>query len=353
MFSRWVRTVLGLALLLSIGIVPAPSVLAEGTTSIRVVKYANDGVTVVSERTMDYTEMQSSLPVQGDGSRTYYHQGPTFDPANLWDPSETVNLKIKGALKGTNLKDLCGLVGGMASGDTVRVMAADGFSKTFDYANVYHPSARQGKIVVAWFSDRDGTVPTWGDGMMLAFFPETVNASGQYVFGNEDMRQTLPENRWHYFDVYPSSNGLTIKNIAEVAIFATGDGPAVEPQRAEMSVSATVIMPEVGIFLSRSAVDYGEVEPGGTSPMVNVDIANTGTRDVSVSLEIDGQTEAAQRFYEESLYIDGVAYAEGASIARIQKGQMRALGTQLKVPTGWNQVGRQDALFIFWAEAAD
>jgi hypothetical protein len=42
-------------------------------------------------------------------------QGPTFDPVNLWDPDETCpgdSLKDKGALKGTDLKDLCNLVVG-------------------------------------------------------------------------------------------------------------------------------------------------------------------------------------------------------------------------------------------------
>jgi hypothetical protein len=354
MFIRSVRIFVGLVLLLSVGFIPTPIVRAAGTTSIHIVKYASDGVTVLNERTIDYAEMQSLLPVQGDGIRTYYHQGPTFDADNLWDPDETLNLKTKGALKGTDLKDLCELVGGMSAGDTVRITAFDGFNKTFDYANVYNLAPRQGKIVVAWHSDTDGYVPTWGDGMMLTFFAETTNSAGQYVFGNEDMRQTLPENRWHYYDIYPSSNGFTIKNINRIAIFSGGSAEGQERELATLSVSATVVFPEVGISLSKGSIDYGEVEPGESSPIVDVGIANTGTRRVSVTLEVQGNGEVAQRFYERSLYIDGVAYAgRSSAIATIEQGLTKDFATQLRVPFDWDEGGRQDALLVFWGEAVD
>jgi hypothetical protein len=334
-------------------LIPPPTVRAAGTTSVHVVKYAADGVTVLDERTIDYTEMESQLPVQGDGNTTYYHQGPTFDDNDLWDPDETQNLKTKGAPMGTDLKDLCELVGGMSDGDTVRVKAIDGFAKTFDYANVYNPAPRQGKIVVTWYSDRDGHVPTWGDGMLLVFFAETTNADGQYVFGNEDMRQTLPEERWHYFDIYPSTNGFSVKNIDEIAIFSTIDEDNGARESAELDVSATVVLPEVGISLNRSTVDYGEVQPGGNSHVVDVGITNIGTTDVSLTLEVQGNDDVAQKFYEQSLYIDNAAYARTRTIATIEKAQSESVDTQLKVPNDWIKGGRQEAVFVFWAEAVD
>jgi hypothetical protein len=334
-------------------LIPPPTVRAAGTTSVHVVKYAADGVTVLDERTIDYTEMESQLPVQGDGNTTYYHQGPTFDDNDLWDPDETQNLKTKGAPMGTDLKDLCELVGGMSDGDTVRVKAIDGFAKTFDYANVYNPAPRQGKIVVTWYSDRDGYVPTWSDGMLLVFFAETTNADGQYVFGNEDMRQTLPEERWHYFDIYPSTNGFSVKKIDEIAIFSAADGDDGARESAELDVSATVVLPEVGISLNRSAVDYGEVQPGGNSHVVDVGITNIGTTDVSLTLEVQGNDDVAQKFYEQSLYIDNAAYARTRTIATIEKAQSESVDTQLKVPNDWVKGGRQEAVFVFWAEAVD
>jgi hypothetical protein len=353
MSIRSVRIFVVLTLVLSVTLVPAPPVLAAGTTAVHIVKYAADGVTVLDERTIDYTEMESQLPVQGDGTTTYYHQGPSFDEDNLWDPDETQNLKSKGAPRGTDLKDLCELVGGMSAGDRVRVAAVDGFAKTFDYANVYDPAPRQGKIVVTWYSDRDGYVPTWGDGMLLVFFAKTTNADGQYVFGNEDMRQTLPEEGWHYFDIYPSTNGFSVKNINEIEVFSATDGDGGAQEVGRLDVSATVVLPEVGISLSRSAVDYGEIEPGGSSRVVDVDIDNVGTTDVSVTLEVQGTDDVAQEFYERSLYVDGAAYARSAPIATVQRAQSESVGTQLKVPLDWAEEGRQDAVFVFWAEAVD
>lgn len=356
--ARIARILVGLVLLLSVVLIPAPPVMAAGTTSLHIVKYAADGTTILSERTIDYTEMESQLPVQG-GDTTYYHQGPTFDEDNLWDPDETQNLKNKGAPKGTGLKDLCELVGGMSAGDTVEVKAIDGFGKTFDYANVYNPAPRQGKIVVTWYSDRDGYVPTWGDGMMLVFFAETTNDDGQHVFGHEDMRQTLPENRWHYFDIYPSTNGFSVKNIDRIKIFSTADKESDEdsPQRegARLDVSATVVLPKVGISLSRSEVDYGEVEPGESSPVIDLAISNTGTADLSVTLELRGSDDVAQEFYERSLYVDDTAYADigNAAITTVKKEHSENVDTQLKVPSDWEEEGRQDAVFVFWAEAVN
>jgi hypothetical protein len=189
---------------------------------------------------------------------------------------------------------------------------------------------------------------------MLTFFAETTNSAGQYVFGNEDMHQTLPENRWHYYDIYPSSNGFTIKYINQIAIFSTASGEVPERARAELDVSATVVFPAVGISLSRSAVDYGEVEPGESSPIVDLGITNTGTRRISVTLEVQGNSEVAQRFYERSLYINSVAYAGSSSaITMIEKGWTNSLTTQLRVPLDWDEGGRQDAVFVFWAEATD
>ena len=354
MSIRPVRIILGLALVLSAALIPAPPVTAAGTTSIRVVKYAADGATVVDERTISYTEMESQLPVQGDGNTTYYHQGPTFEEDDLWDPGETQNLKSKGAPRGTDLKDLCELVGGMSAEDTVKVSAADGFNKTFDYTNVYDPEPRQGKIVVAWQSDRDGYAPGWGDGMLLVFFAQTTNAEGQHVFGNEDMRQTLPEERWHYFDIYPSTNGYSVKNIDEIAIFSAADEQDGETRQvAQVDVSATVVLPQVALSLNRGVIDYGEVQPGGSSRVVDVGITNVGTTEVDLTLEVRGSDDVAQQFYERSLYVEGAAYARAATIARIERAQTESVETQLKVPADWAQEGRQEAVFVFWAEAVD
>ena len=128
------RPFLLLAVLLFCTALFAVPVMAA-TTQLHIVKYANDGTTILNETTKTYQWMQSNLPVLGDGTTHYYHQGPVFkDNANetleqelRWNPDEDSNEKDQGAVKGTNLKDLCDLVGGMNTGETVKLRGSEAF----------------------------------------------------------------------------------------------------------------------------------------------------------------------------------------------------------------------------------
>ena len=97
--------------------------MAAATTEVHVVKYASDGTTVLKETTVDYQWMEDNLDIYGDGETEYYHQGPIFEDEwlavhpgetyDFWDENETVNYlgKNKGCPMGTDIKDLCNLVG--------------------------------------------------------------------------------------------------------------------------------------------------------------------------------------------------------------------------------------------------
>jgi len=114
----------------------ATPVMAAASTQIHVVKVANDGKTILNETTKSYTWLEANLTVLGDGVTHYYSQGPTFNDSDLWDDLEYKNIETRdwGAVKGTNLKDICDLVGGMKAGETVTITPNDGFSpKTFPY----------------------------------------------------------------------------------------------------------------------------------------------------------------------------------------------------------------------------
>jgi hypothetical protein len=181
------------------------------------------------------------LPIHGDGTTHYYMQGPTFLPGDLWDANETINLKDRGAVMGTDLKDLCNLVGGMSSGDTVQVKASDGWSLdgALPYSNVYNPVDAQGPVVLCWYTKGTGLdgisytdgayVPTFAEGIRLTFMPRVPNSAGLYVFGDYDMEQCLPSSCWHYFysggTLYPSVNGLSGQYISEVDIYSTTPAP--------------------------------------------------------------------------------------------------------------------------------
>ncbi len=237
---------------------------AAPTTGLHIVKIAADGVTVINETTVDYRWMEENLPVLGDGVTHYYHQGPVFE-GDKWDPLETTNFKGRGAVKGTDIRDLAGLVGGAEPGDEIMVRAADGYHVEFTYRNVYEPDPRQGPIGICWYNGAEtgagerqgcGYVPDYYTGMRLVFFADnSTNAEGLHVYGNWDMHETLPESAQHFYDLYPSTGGLTVKWIDEVRVYTGGfhgergalagslDGPATkatEPVKSPLPLVVTL-----------------------------------------------------------------------------------------------------------------
>jgi len=354
--SIYVLTVLVLTLAL---LAPAFPVLAAGpTTSITVIKYGEGGA-IIDQTTVSWEWMKTNLPVQGDGATHYYHQGPTFDDsttAKLWDPGETVNIDSRdyGAAMGTDVMALCDLVGGASPGDSIKIKAADNFAKWLDYEDVYEPEPEQGKAVVTWYTadtgeGPDGYVPDYVSGMRLVFFAETTNSEGKHVFGNWDMHETLAESRWHYYydgKFWPSSSGLSVKNVRYIEIYSD-TGAASD----SLVATANVTLNSLGIALDRDFIDFGNVSPGKNSPVQYVGIANTGTLDCSVTMEVQSDNQTARLFYEQSLYIEASLYDPNAVIASILTSNSKMISTQLKVPSTWNEAGQQQAIFTFWAEA--
>ncbi|MDH7510070.1 MAG: PEGA domain-containing protein [Methanolinea sp.] len=220
--------------LLILGIVASllvitPSV-SGASTEVHIVLYAADGYTVLNETTVDYRWMEQHLPVRGDGTTHYYLQGPVFvdNAEKRWNPDEDTNVldKDMGAVKGTDLRDLCELVGGMEPGDTVTLRASDGFSKVFAYENVYEPSARQGSMVITWYHANQSYVPGYADGMRLVFFADTsTNPWGVHAMGNYDWYESATEEYWYYYSqegqLYPTTTGLSVKYISEIQIWSS------------------------------------------------------------------------------------------------------------------------------------
>jgi hypothetical protein len=234
-------------LLLSLFATALPALAAGATTEIHIVKYDTDGVTAMQEETVSYEWLRDNLPVHGNGETHYYHQGPIFE-GDVWDPAETANLKDKGAVKGTAIKDICELVGGMSPGDEIMFVAVDGWHTEFAYETIYEPLDRQGILALCWYNGEDALFgERYGEGypgsnayhtaMQMVFLAGTANADGDYVFGNDDMRVCLPDERYqHFYEGLPSTNGLSGKWIKEVAIYS-GEAP-VQPGEKLNAMSA-------------------------------------------------------------------------------------------------------------------
>jgi parallel beta-helix repeat protein len=119
-----------------------------------------------------------------------------------------------------------------------------------------------------------------------------------------------------------------------------------------LDATANLVMSRVGIDLDRDSIDYGDVAPGGSSAVETVLVTNVGTVDCDVTLEVSGADEIAQGFYEQSLYVDAGLYNADAVIASIPFEGSEGVDTQLQVPLSWGEVGVQEAVFVFWAEAS-
>lgn len=200
------------------------------------------------------------LPVYGDGVTHYFHQGPVFsdDREIRWDLNETANFKDRGAVRGTAVRDLCDMAGGMQSGDDLMISASDGYNVVFDYENVYEATERQGEIVLCWYNgeeaakgERQGTgyPPDYYNGMRLIFFADnSTNEEGLHVFGNTDMRVSFPEERIHLFDnLYPSTGGYNVKWVDSITVFKGGyEGGYEVPSKslaAEKSMNTSAEVP--------------------------------------------------------------------------------------------------------------
>jgi hypothetical protein len=227
-FKTWLP-VLVFCCIFSLLSVPA----AAATTQLHIVKYAADKVTVINQTSITWQEMEKNLPVQGDGITHYYLQGPVFvddtDPVReeqlRWNAAEDTNVKEKdmGAVKGTDLKDLCDLAGGMEPGDLVKIKAEDGFSKTFAFENVYTPPARQGPMVITWYHGGEGYVPQYRQGMRLVFFADNATNPWQiHAFGNEDWHLSASPKYYYYYqqgnERYPTTTGLSVQYVSEIQI---------------------------------------------------------------------------------------------------------------------------------------
>jgi len=220
---------------------------AAATTELTITKLASDDTTVLDEKTVSWTWMRDNLPVLGDGVTVYYNQGPVFEgawqethpgePYDFWNPTEDVNIAYKdhGEFMGTDVKDLCELVGGASDGDMVTIKASDGMAKTLPADYIYSPDPRQGPMAIAWYHGTDtGYVnERFREGMRLYFLVETTNDQGMHVWGNWDMHESWDEEYWYFYNnQYPSASGVSVQMVNRIIIHSqvdpssgsTGDG---------------------------------------------------------------------------------------------------------------------------------
>lgn len=190
----------------------------EEAVTMTILRYDEDGGTILNATTKDCQWMKENLPAYGDGETTYHYQGPTFDTADLWNPTEDKNLeKVKDEPMGTSIRDLCNLVGGMQEGDELRMTATDGYVVELMYENIYTPNEKQGTAILAWQTKKEGFVPEYTGGPALFFLAD------DQVFGNQDMKECMDPGYWRFYwcsgTEYPSAAGLAVRNVDKLEIY--------------------------------------------------------------------------------------------------------------------------------------
>jgi hypothetical protein len=167
-----------------------------------------------------------------------------------------------------------------------------------------------------------------------------VTVNGDKAFMDVIKVADIANNEVTY--VYPPNTVFERVNLAQESLSSI----------SSLAATANLMMSMVGIDLDRDSIDYGDVAPGTISAVETVGITNVGTVDCVVSLEVVGADATAQDFYEQSLYIDDSLYNIDAVIASVPFAGSMGVDTHLRVPESWGEIGVQEAVFVFWAEAA-
>jgi hypothetical protein len=185
---------------------------------ITVISYSHDNSNILNEKTISLDEIKNSMAAVGgaDGIVLKF-QGPTFEQDNLWDPEQTVNIDgLQATVIGVPVSELLAFADVSSDAANITFVASDGYKKTLPADIFFNTPKEQGEAIIAyWYADEEDFESS---GFRLFF-----NAPDG-IYGNNDMKETLPEAYWHwYFDAasqtrYPSAKGLSAMQITNIDI---------------------------------------------------------------------------------------------------------------------------------------
>ncbi|PWR74467.1 hypothetical protein [Methanospirillum lacunae] len=182
-----------------------------------IVEKNKDTSEILSKTEYSFADINTSMTSIGaPGGILLSFQGPTFDPSNLWDPEASLNIdNLKTKVIGVPVKEILDKANYSGKIINVTFVAEDGFQKTLPSENIINPPKDQGLPILAyWYADQ-GLLPE-DNGYRLYF------TAPDGLYGNTDMKNTLPESYQHYFYnsadkiLYPSAKGMSVAKIAEI-----------------------------------------------------------------------------------------------------------------------------------------
>lgn len=188
--------------------------------------WSQDGLIVYFVRGEQAIAVSLSDFVEVSGTVAY--EGPEIDDEENW--------KAMHGYAGVSVLAIVEALGGLGDGETLGVVAVDGWHKVLPRSVVYEETAA-GPAVLA--ITRDG-VTAWDDAPMLVFLPDDER------FSNDDMIEAFGPNLAHYFGDSPSTTGMMVKGVAYLVVNYDG-GPL--PLPPAETVDEATAAPE-GVLLT-------------------------------------------------------------------------------------------------------
>jgi hypothetical protein len=152
-----------------------------------------------------------------DGTVAY--EGPASEDGEA-------NWKAEHTYKGISIASILASVGGIASSDTLGIVAIDGWHKMLP-GSVLSGDTAAGVPILA--IERDGqSGEDWEDGPMLIFLPVDEG------FANDDMLAALGSELSHYFGDAPSTTGMMVKGVAYLVPNYDGSTLPLQPETVSL-----------------------------------------------------------------------------------------------------------------------
>ena len=159
--------------------------------------------------TIYFVRDDATIPVHldeyPDVSGAVAYQGPVMDSNRNWKASHRYG--------GIPIRAIVESLGGLADGETLGVVAIDGWYKILPRAVVYEETLT-GPAILA--TSIDGTTE-WDNAPTLVFLPEDER------FSNEDMLGAFGSDLAHYFGDKPSTTGMMVKGVAYLVVDYGGE----------------------------------------------------------------------------------------------------------------------------------
>jgi len=158
------------------------------------------------------------------------YQGPLMDGGGE-------NWKRTHAYAGVSILSMVEALGGLADGETLGVVAIDGWHKILPRSVVYEETSAGVAILATSIDD----TAEWDDAPMLVFLP------GDERFSNDDMIGSFGADRAHYFGAAPSTTGMMVKGVVYLVVNYGGEPlplpsePSTEKASAPEDVLLTLV----------------------------------------------------------------------------------------------------------------